>query len=102
MAFAGLIDWQIFFAFLFFIISFGYLYSAFAVYMEVVTYNQYKRKSDIARLLLSAFTEPFLFHPFVVWSGIKGFVDKIRKNKSVWGEMSRTGFNVKPSPQKTQ
>ena len=33
-----------------------------------------------------------MFHPFVVWSGVKGYIDKIQK-KSSWGEMTRQGLN---------
>lgn len=91
MAFLGLVAWKSFFILLGLVICFGYMYSAFAVFMEVTTYNQYKRKSDVARLLLSALTEPFVFHPFVVWAGVKGYIDLLRKNKS-WGEMTREGF----------
>ena len=36
--------------------------------MEVITYNQYKQQKDIWRLILTTLLEPFLFHPFVVWS----------------------------------
>ncbi len=92
----GLLDWGFFFSYLLFIVSFGYLYSAFAILMEVITYNQYKRRTDILILMLTALTEPFYFHPFVVWSAIKGFIDYIRKKKS-WGEMTRQGFAQKPA-----
>jgi len=84
-ALTGMIDWGFFSSFLLFVILFGYLYSAFAVLMEVVTYNQYKRRTDVLLLLVTGLTEPFYFHPFVVWSAIKGFRDLIRKKKS-WGE----------------
>lgn len=94
MAIAGIIDWQMFFAFLAFILCFGYLYSAFSIYMEVTTYNQYKRKTEIAKLFLTALTEPFIFHPFVIWSAIKGFIDKMKKNNHSWGDMTRAGFNT--------
>ena len=94
----GLINWDMFFALLIFIISFGYLYSAFAAYMEVTTYNMYRRRTDMMRLLFTALTEPFIFHPFVVWSAIKGYIDIIRKKKS-WGEMTRQGFGS-PAPKK--
>jgi cellulose synthase/poly-beta-1,6-N-acetylglucosamine synthase-like glycosyltransferase len=97
MACMKLIYWQTFFAFLAFIITFGYLYSAFAIYMEVKTYNQYNKKSDIKNLLLTALTEPFVFHPFVVWSGVKGYIDKLQ-NKSAWGEMTRQGLNGNHQP----
>jgi cellulose synthase/poly-beta-1,6-N-acetylglucosamine synthase-like glycosyltransferase len=93
----GLINLYTFLALLIFIISFGYLYSAFAAYMEVTTYNMYRRRSDMMKLLLTALTEPFVFHPFGVWSAIKGYVDIIRKKNS-WGEMTRQGFGPTKKP----
>ena len=73
------------------VISIGILYSIFAILMEVITYNQYKRKKDILRLVLVAILEPIVFHPFVVWSSIRGNFDLLRKHND-WGEMTRTGF----------
>lgn len=92
----GLINWSVFIALLVFIISFGYLYSAFAAYMEVTSYNMYRRRTDMMRLLLTALTEPFFFHPFVVWAAIKGYIDYLRKKNS-WGEMTRQGFGPAPA-----
>lgn len=97
----GYIDWDFFFSFLVFIVCFGYLYSSFAILMEVFTFNQYKRRIDVLRLLLTGMTEPFYYHPFVVWSAIKGYLDLIKKKKG-WGEMTRQGFAQKktaPPPQ---
>lgn len=93
----GLINFYTFLALLLFIITFGYLYSAFAAYMEVATYNMYRRRTDMMKLLLTALTEPFVFHPFGVWSAIKGYVDIIRKKNS-WGEMTRQGFGAPKKP----
>ena len=87
----GLIEWYFFFVFLLFVICFGYLYSAFAIYMEIITYHQYKKRSEIFLLIVTALTEPFYFHPFVVWSAVQGYIDLLKKNKA-WGEMTRTGF----------
>jgi len=99
MAVFGLINWHSFVALLVFIVSFGYMYSAFAAYMEVLTFNMYRRRTEMFRLLLTALTEPFYFHPFVVWSAIKGYVDIIRKKNS-WGEMTRVGFGTAPAKKK--
>ncbi|MDE3252670.1 MAG: sulfatase-like hydrolase/transferase [Bacteroidota bacterium] len=93
-AFFGMLDWSFFFTFFLFIISFGYLYSCFAILMEVFTFNQYKRRIDILRLMMTGLTEPFYYHPFVVWSAIKGFRDLIT-NKKGWGEMTRAGLSKK-------
>ncbi len=93
-AWTGFLDWGFFFSFFIFIICFGYLYSAFAILMEVVTFNQYQRRIDIFRLLVTGLTEPFYYHPFVVWSAMKGYLDLIKKKKG-WGEMTRQGLNKK-------
>ena len=90
----GLVDWIFFVNLLLFVFSFGFLYSVFAILMEVLTYNQYKRPNDILNLILTAFLEPFIFHPFVVWSAVKGNLDLLQK-KNAWGEMTRQGFTKK-------
>jgi cellulose synthase/poly-beta-1,6-N-acetylglucosamine synthase-like glycosyltransferase len=79
-----------------FIVAFGFLYSIFAILIEVLTFNQYKRRSDIFKLILISFAEPIFFHPFVVWSAVRGNIDFLRKKKS-WGEMTRQGFNSQKS-----
>jgi len=88
----GLIDWPFFLLLLSFILTFGFLYSVFAILIEVTTFNQYKKRADIFKLILTAFIEPVLFHPFVVWSSVMGYIGFLRKKKS-WGEMTRQGFN---------
>ena len=100
LALLGLMDWHFFFTFFLFIICFGYLYSLFAILMEVYSFNQYRRRIDIFRLMITGLSEPFYFHPFVVWSGIMGFVNLIT-NKKGWGEMTRQGFKKKIIPAKT-
>jgi cellulose synthase/poly-beta-1,6-N-acetylglucosamine synthase-like glycosyltransferase len=89
----GLTEWKFFLTLFLLVFSFGFLYSVFAIFMEVLTYNQYKRRKDIIRLIFSAFTEAFVFHPFVVWSAIRGNIDLLRKKNS-WGEMTRAGFTA--------
>jgi hypothetical protein len=89
-----MIAWPVFLLLLAFILAFGFLYSVFAILVEVTTFNQYKKRSDILRLIVTAFVEPIIFHPFVVWSAVRGYSDFLRKRKS-WGEMTREGFNTK-------
>ena len=92
----GIVNWTFFFALLGFVLTFGWLYSIFAIMMEVLTFNQYKKKGEVARLIFTALVEPFWFHPFVVWSAIRGNIDLIRKKNS-WGEMTRQGFGAQPA-----
>ncbi len=88
----GLMNWNFVLMLLLFIIMFGFLYSLFAILMEVTTYNQYKKRSDIFKLILTSLIEPILFHPFIVWSAVRGNIDYLRKKKT-WGEMTRQGFS---------
>jgi cellulose synthase/poly-beta-1,6-N-acetylglucosamine synthase-like glycosyltransferase len=95
--FFGEVDWILFFPLLALVLAFGVVYSIFGILMEVLTYNQYKKRRDIVRLIIAALIEPFFFHPFVVWSAVRGNVDHFRKRKG-WGEMSRQGFASRKRP----
>ena len=45
------------------------------------------------KLIFIVLIEPFIFHPYVMWSSIKGnFNFLFYRNKENWGEMTRTGF----------
>ena len=88
----GMMNWNFVLMLLIFIFTFGFLYSLFAILMEVTTYNQYKKRSEIFKLILTALLEPIIFHPFLVWSAVRGNIDYLRKKKT-WGEMTRQGFS---------
>lgn len=90
----GLIQWGFFLQLLACVLLFAFLYSSFAILMEVLTYHQYKKQKDILNLILMAILEPFVFHPFVVFAAIKGNIDYLRKKNS-WGEMVRQGLGTK-------
>jgi cellulose synthase/poly-beta-1,6-N-acetylglucosamine synthase-like glycosyltransferase/phosphoglycerol transferase MdoB-like AlkP superfamily enzyme len=96
-AFLGMVSWSIFFILLGCVLLFGFLFSVFAILMEVHTYNQYKSEKDNFKLIATAFLEPFIFHPFIVWSAIQGHIDYFKKKNS-WGEMTRQGLT--PGQQK--
>ncbi len=88
----GLVDWEYTLVLIFSIVSFGVMFSAFAIFSEEITYHQYNKRSDIARLLLTAILEPFIFHPFGVVASLTGHFDKLLKKDRGWGDMTRDGF----------
>jgi hypothetical protein len=49
----------------------------------------------IGKLVLTAWLEPFFFHPFVVYWAIRGNFDYFILKKSGWGQMTRGGFETK-------
>jgi cellulose synthase/poly-beta-1,6-N-acetylglucosamine synthase-like glycosyltransferase len=94
LAFLGYVNWDFFIILLGLVISFAICFSMLAILAEELTYHQYKRKTDMFKLILTALQEPFFFHPFGTWSAIMGNIDLIIGKKN-WGEMTRTGFQGK-------
>lgn len=92
LALTGQIEWPHFFSLLALIVCFGLLLSFFAILMEVSTFNQYRNRGDIAKLMLAALVEPFFFHPFVSYAALRGHWDLLQGKGKTWGEMKRTGF----------
>ncbi len=92
----GLITIKFFVLMLVFVYSFSILFSAQAVLVEEITYNQYKRKRDILALLFTSFLELFIFHPRLLVASIDGNLDYLKGKKS-WDKFVRKGFgNNKP------
>ena len=92
LAFLGYVYWKFFWGLLILVYSFSVVYSLFAVLIEEVTYHQYKKRWDIAKILLGILVEPIFFHPYLVLAAIRGNFDWIVGKKN-WGEMKRKGFH---------
>ena len=88
----GLISWKFFFTFLFVVYAFAVLFSITALFFEEYSFQQYKKPKYIFRLIGTAFLEPIVYHPFVMWAAVRGNWDLIIGKKS-WGEMTRTGLS---------
>ena len=88
----GILNWKFFLVLTAMVYSFAIMFSVFAVLMDVFSYNQYKSSKDILILIGCAFLEPFVFHPIVVWSAVRGNYKKLIKANAGWGEQVRKGF----------
>lgn len=92
----GHLHWAIFLSFFGLVYTFSVLYSITAIFFEEYSFQQYKKTKYIFRLIGTAFLEPLIYHPFVMWAAIKGNYDLMR-GKKTWGAMTRTGLG---NPQK--
>ena len=95
LAVMGVISWNYFFIFLFFVYSFAVMFSMIALYTEEATFKRYQTLKDLRKLTFVALLEPIVFHPFTVYAAIKGNWEKLTGNKG-WGEMTRKGFDKRP------
>ena len=88
----GLISWKFFFTFLLVVYAFAVLFSITALFFEEYSFQQYKKPKYIFMLIGTAFLEPIVYHPFVMWAAVRGNWDLIIGKKS-WGEMTRAGLS---------
>ncbi|HSN49346.1 MAG TPA: glycosyltransferase [Flavobacterium sp.] len=86
------VRWDYAFAFIIMAYFFSVLFSIVAIVSEELTYHQYKKKSIGLKLVMIAFLEPFINHPTILYSAIKGNIDYYFYKKIEWGEMTRKGM----------
>jgi cellulose synthase/poly-beta-1,6-N-acetylglucosamine synthase-like glycosyltransferase len=93
-AYFGWVSWKFCMLLLLFVYSFSMCISIFAIAFQEVAYHKYETPSDVLKLFLTVFIEPFLHHPRTVWWSLQGNYDKLTGKKRGWGTMTRTGFNA--------
>ena len=95
IAFLGNPNWPFFYVMLFFVYTFSITFSTYAILYDLLAYNRYKKKRMIIKLLLTAWIEPIIFHPLVVYWALRGNFDFFIRKKKTWGNMTRVGFDDK-------
>ncbi len=71
---------------------FTVLFSIITIITEELTYHQYGKKGMGWQLIKTAFTEPIVNHPFILYAALKGNFDYYFNKKIKWGEMTRKGM----------
>ncbi|WPP48243.1 glycosyltransferase family 2 protein [Catalinimonas niigatensis] len=95
----GTINWTFFLALLAVVYTFAVFMSVLALIAEEFSYHKYNRRSDTAKLVLTAFLDPVLYHPIILFNVLKGYLDLLLGKKS-WGNMKRKGFRKNPVERK--
>lgn len=77
------------------IYSFCILLSIVVISFDYTIGGSYKTVKSYLWILLAAISEPFIYHPMVVFFSIRGYWNYIVGKRAVWGEMTRKGFAIK-------
>ncbi len=96
LAFTGGVNWDTAY------IIFAVMYIFCVQLSFVVIYYDYMQNKDhkvlsYTRLVLAAVVEPFIYHPLILLFSLRGYLRFIMKQRIVWGEMKRKGFQQKPA-----
>ncbi|MDG2431524.1 MAG: glycosyltransferase family 2 protein, partial [Flavobacterium sp.] len=87
------VKWDYAIAFMVMAYLFTVFFSIVTIVIEEHTYHQYTKKGIGIKLLKTAFLEPFINHPFILYAAIKGNIDYYFNKKIKWGEMTRKGMS---------
>ena len=74
-------------------IGYGSLLTVWAIVLEDLSFRRYRRRADLALLLLFAFIEGLGFRQLTVWFRLQAFWKYFRGSDS-WGVMTRQGFGA--------
>ncbi len=91
-ALLGQVNWSFFLIVYGFVYAFAITFSTYSILFEELTYHRYKKKREILLMLLAAWIEPIIYHPFIVYYSLKGNFDFFVNRKTGWGQMERKGF----------
>ena len=72
-------------------IGYGMLLSFWAIVLEETSFRRYRRRRDLARLILFAVVEGIGYRQLTVWFRLQAFWNYFRGTES-WGVMTRQGF----------
>ncbi|MBT3244564.1 MAG: glycosyltransferase family 2 protein [Bacteroidetes bacterium] len=86
-------NWSFFGVMFGFIYTFAVAQSVWSILFEELTYHKYTKRTDVIKLVFTAFLEPVFYHPFILYWAIRGNLDYLSGNKS-WGVMVRKGFGA--------
>ncbi len=89
----GILNMDFFIALSCAVYTFSIMFSFYAILWEVYSYNQYNKIKDILTLMAFALIEPFVFHPIVSFSAIRGNYKKLFRIEAGWGAITRKGFS---------
>lgn len=81
---------------LLFVITFSFLFSNTAIFIEAYTYYKYRGVKYMFLAFLFIILEMFVYQPSNLYFSLSGNYDYFfKKNKKGWGNMTRTGFATK-------
>ncbi|OJV19396.1 MAG: glycosyl transferase family 2 [Dyadobacter sp. 50-39] len=86
------INWQSTFILMAFLYTFSVAISTISVLWDQIVKNHYKSTWEVIALCLTGFAEPFVYHPLIVYFGIRGYLKSILGREMIWGNMQRRGF----------
>ncbi len=93
LLFTQQINFSTFWLMLLFVYLISITVSMITISYDLTVKKQYKKFSEYLRLVVFSAFEAFLYHPFVVFFSLTGYVQFFTRRSFKWGAMTRQGFS---------
>jgi hypothetical protein len=74
--------------------------SSIVIIWDQMTFKYYNTTKEVLSLFMTAFLEPLLYHPLIVFFSLKGYFSYITSQELAWGTMTRKGFDIEDDQKK--
>ena len=71
--------------------SFSVFMTTYSILLDHIVHKYYDSWTEVVKLCLMAWIEPFFYHPIIVYCSLKGYIQEVRGKKHAWGAMPRKG-----------
>lgn len=90
--FYGYVNWSFVPVILLYSYSFAIMISSVVIIWDQMTFKYYNTTREVLTLFITAFIEPILYHPMIMFFSLKGYFSFITSRELTWGTMTRQGF----------
>lgn len=90
--FYGYINWTFAPLILLYSYTFALMISSLVIIWDQMTFKYYNTTREVLSLFFTAFIEPIIYHPLIVFFSLKGYFSFITSRELAWGTMTRQGF----------
>jgi len=89
----GYVNWSFAPLILIYSYTFAIMISSIVIIWDQMTFKYYNTTREVVTLFLTAFIEPILYHPMILFFSLKGYFSYIMSRELAWGTMTRQGFD---------
>jgi hypothetical protein len=84
-ALLGVVKVSFLYLFIGLVYGFTVAFTIATLYVEEITFFQYRKRRQLLKLVLAGILEPIIFHPFLVYCSVVGNWDYWFEGKKSWG-----------------
>jgi hypothetical protein len=93
LLFYGYVNWTFAPLILLYSYTFALMISSIVIIWDQMTFKYYNTTREVLTLFLTAFIEPIIYHPLIMFFSLKGYFSFITSQELAWGTMTRKGFD---------